>query len=40
MINTLQYIWLNGNLTDNGVIGATFKGYVGAETENFTGQLG
>lgn len=34
------YIWLNGNLADNSAIGGIFKGYIGAETENFTGNLG
>lgn len=34
------YIWLNGNLANNSAIGGIFKGYIGAETENFTGDLG
>lgn len=33
------YLWLNGALVDNSVLGATFKGYIGAETENITGIL-
>jgi len=33
------YLWLNGNLVDNQVIGATFKGYIGAESENFTADI-
>lgn len=34
------YIWLDGNLADNKVIGGTFKGHIGAETENFSGNMG
>lgn len=33
------YIWLNGYKAGNEVIGATLKGYIGAETENITGIL-
>lgn len=33
------YIWLNGEKAGNEVIGATFKGYIGAETENISGVL-
>ena len=31
------YIWLDGNLTDNTVVGKSFNGYVGANTEILTG---
>lgn len=33
------YIWLNGYKAGNEVLGATLKGYIGAETENITGIL-
>lgn len=33
------YIWLDGNKAGNEVIGASFKGYIGAESENITGNL-
>lgn len=33
------YIWLNGEKATNDVIGAKFKGYIGAESENFTATL-
>lgn len=33
------YIWLNGYKAGNEVIGATLKGYIGAETENISGIL-
>lgn len=33
------YIWLNGYKAGNEVLGATLKGYIGAETENITGLL-
>lgn len=33
------YIWLNGYKAGNEVLGATLKGYIGAETENITGVL-
>ena len=49
MINNLEltttpqtfaiYIWLNGYKAGNEVLGSTFKGYIGAETENITGIL-
>lgn len=34
------YIWLDGNIATNSAIGGIFKGHIGAETENFTGNLG
>lgn len=34
------YLWIDGNKTGNEVIGTSFKGYIGASTEQFTGQLG
>lgn len=33
------YVWLNGYKAGNEVLGATLKGYIGAETENITGIL-
>lgn len=33
------YLWLNGNKVDNNVIGASFSGYIGAESENFTADI-
>lgn len=30
------YLWLDGNKTDNNVVGGSFKGHIGAKTENFT----
>lgn len=33
------YIWLNGYKVGNEAIGATLRGYIGAETENITGIL-
>lgn len=33
------YIWLDGNLIGNEAIGASFNGYIGAESENITGDL-
>ena len=33
------YIWLDGNMVGNEVMNASFKGQIGAKTENFTGQL-
>lgn len=33
------YIWLNGDKAGNEVLGATFKGTIGAESEEFTGIL-
>lgn len=33
------YLWLDGNKTDNAIIGASFKGYIGAKTEYLTGKL-
>ena len=33
------YLWLNGYKAGNEVLGATLKGYIGAETENITGIL-
>lgn len=33
------YFWLDGNLLGNEVLGAEFKGFIGAKTENFTGNL-
>lgn len=34
------YIWLNGALVDNGVIGSYFEGNIVAQTEEFTADLG
>ncbi|MBQ2872491.1 MAG: hypothetical protein IJE89_00620 [Bacilli bacterium] len=34
------YIWLDGNLATNDILGGFFQGYIGAETETFTGNLG
>lgn len=34
------YIWLNGYIAGNEAVGAKFKGYIGAETENFTANIG
>ena len=34
------YVWLNGHKVGNEVIGASFKGIIKAESENFTGKLG
>ena len=34
------YIWIDGNNVGNEVLGAYFKGYISASTEQFTGQLG
>ena len=34
------YLWLDGSKATNNVIGATFKGYIGAQSENITGDLG
>ena len=31
------YIWLNGALVDNNVLGSTFKGHIAARSEQFTG---
>lgn len=33
------YIWLNGYESGNEVVGASFTGYIGAETQNITGDL-
>jgi len=33
------YLWLDGNKVGNEVMNASFKGHIGAKTENFTGQL-
>lgn len=33
------YIWLNGNAVGNEVLNAVFKGKIGAESGNFTGEL-
>lgn len=33
------YIWLNGYEAGNEVVGASFTGYIGAETQNITGDL-
>lgn len=33
------YAWVDGNKTGSEVLGATFKGTIGAETEKFTGHL-
>lgn len=30
------YLWIDGNQTDNKVIGSSFKGHIGAKTENFS----
>lgn len=33
------YIWIDGNHTGDEIIGASFSGYISADTEHFTGQL-
>jgi len=33
------YLWIDGNLTNNNVIGGSFKGFIGARTENVSGQI-
>ena len=33
------YIWIDGSITDNEILGGQFRGYIGAETERFTGEL-
>ena len=33
------YIWIDGPTTGNEIIGASFSGYISANTERFTGQL-
>ena len=33
------YMWIDGATTGNEVIGASFSGYISANTENFTGLL-
>ena len=33
------YVWVDGNMVGNEVIGATFKGTLAAESENYTGYL-
>lgn len=33
------YLWLDGNLIDNEALGSKFKGYIGAKTNELTGQL-
>ena len=33
------YLWLDGNEVGNEVLGDTLKGYIGAETNNITGDL-
>lgn len=34
------YIWLNGYIAGNETVGAKFKGSIGAETEDFTANIG
>lgn len=34
------YLWLDGNKVGNEVIGSSFNGYIGAESENITANLG
>lgn len=34
------YIWLNGYEVGNEVVGSSFNGYIGAESENITANLG
>lgn len=34
------YLWLDGSKATNDVIGASFKGFIGAQSENITGHLG
>ena len=34
------YLWLDGNKVGNEVMNTSFKGYIGAKTENFSGELG
>ena len=33
------YIWLDGHMVGNEVVGAKFKGKIGAESEDFSGEL-
>lgn len=33
------YLWIDGNQTDNSVLNGSFKGYIGARSETFTGAL-
>lgn len=33
------YLWLDGNILSNEVLGTKVKGFLGAKTENFTGQV-
>lgn len=33
------YLWLDGNMVSNEVLGARVKGFLGAKTENFTAEL-
>lgn len=33
------YIWLDGNMVGNEVLGGEFKAYIGAKTEHFTSRL-
>ena len=33
------YVWIDGNITGNEILGATFTGFISANTEQFTGEL-
>ena len=33
------YVWIDGNNTGNEILGATFDGFISANTEQFTGKL-
>ena len=33
------YLWIDGNMTGNEVLGGEFSGYISATTEQFTGKL-
>ena len=33
------YLWIDGEQIDNNILGANFFGYIGANTEQFTGKL-
>lgn len=33
------YLWIDGEQIDNNILGANFSGYIGANTEQVTGQL-
>lgn len=39
MTSFTVYVWVDGNKTGSEIVGASFKGTIGAETEKFTGHL-